>query len=197
MHFFSSFQKNLAVKNDKQSSPVFSLWIASLIVSSIYTYVWDIKMDWGLMESTSARSRTGEENFLLREEIVYPSPVYYYGAYLEDFIGRTLWAFTVSLNHVGSLNTDLLTTLAASFELFRRFIWNFFRLENEHLNNCGEFRAVRDISIAPMAHSPPGKDGSSGGNGSGGGGNSKKSNNKKKAKLRRSIQYSINNSAKA
>lgn len=35
-------------------------------------------------------------------------------------------------------------------EVFRRFVWNFFRLENEHLNNCGEFRAVRDISVAPL-----------------------------------------------
>ena len=34
--------------------------------------------------------------------------------------------------------------------LCRRFVWNFFRLENEHLNNCGEFRAVRDISVAPL-----------------------------------------------
>lgn len=34
--------------------------------------------------------------------------------------------------------------------LFRRFMWNFFRLENEHLNNCGKFRAVRDISVAPL-----------------------------------------------
>ena len=33
---------------------------------------------------------------------------------------------------------------------YRRFVWNFFRLENEHLNNCGQFRAVRDISIAPI-----------------------------------------------
>lgn len=29
-------------------------------------------------------------------------------------------------------------------------MWNYFRLENEHLNNCGKFRAVRDISIAPI-----------------------------------------------
>lgn len=29
-------------------------------------------------------------------------------------------------------------------------MWNFFRLENEHINNCGKFRAVRDISIAPI-----------------------------------------------
>ena len=34
--------------------------------------------------------------------------------------------------------------------LNRRFVWNFFRLENEHLNNCGKFRAVRDISVAPI-----------------------------------------------
>ena len=32
----------------------------------------------------------------------------------------------------------------------RRFVWNFFRLENEHLNNCGQFRVVRDISIRPL-----------------------------------------------
>ncbi|VDO12797.1 unnamed protein product [Rodentolepis nana] len=36
------------------------------------------------------------------------------------------------------------------FLLPRRIIWNFFRLENEHLNNCGNFRAVRDIGIAPI-----------------------------------------------
>ena len=29
-------------------------------------------------------------------------------------------------------------------------MWNFFRLENEHLNNCGQFRVVRDISIRPL-----------------------------------------------
>eukprot|EP00116_Pleurobrachia_bachei_P007176 sb/3467438/ len=28
-----------------------------------------------------------------------------------------------------------------------RSVWNFFRLENEHLNNCGQFRAVRDINV--------------------------------------------------
>lgn len=41
-------------------------------------------------------------------------------------------------------------TVMSSLEIWRRFFWNFFRLENEHLNNCGEFRAVRDISIAPI-----------------------------------------------
>lgn len=42
------------------------------------------------------------------------------------------------------------------FNVSRRFVWNFFRLENEHLNNCGKFRAVRDISVAPMDSSDQG-----------------------------------------
>lgn len=48
------------------------------------------------------------------------------------------------------ISSDLLVSITAPLEVFRRFVWNFFRLENEHLNNCGKFRAVRDISIAPI-----------------------------------------------
>lgn len=46
-----------------------------------------------------------------------------------------------------------MTSITSPLEVFRRFIWNFFRLENEHLNNCGKFRAVRDISVAPIESS--------------------------------------------
>ncbi len=44
----------------------------------------------------------------------------------------------------------IVQTVLGFLEVFRRFVWNFFRLENEHLNNCGQFRAVRDISISPI-----------------------------------------------
>lgn len=43
-----------------------------------------------------------------------------------------------------------MASILLPLEVFRRFVWNFFRLENEHLNNCGKFRAVRDISVAPI-----------------------------------------------
>jgi hypothetical protein len=48
------------------------------------------------------------------------------------------------------ISGDIMASILALLEVFRRFVWNFFRLENEHLNNCGQFRAVRDISIAPI-----------------------------------------------
>jgi hypothetical protein len=28
-----------------------------------------------------------------------------------------------------------------------RNIWSFFRLENEHLNNCGQYRAVKEVPV--------------------------------------------------
>lgn len=46
---------------------------------------------------------------------------------------------------MGYIDSDLIFSILAPLEVFRRFIWNYFRLENEHLNNCGNFRAVRDI----------------------------------------------------
>lgn len=39
------------------------------MISSIYTYTWDVKMDWGLFSKNS-----GEYTFL-REEIVYDNTV--------------------------------------------------------------------------------------------------------------------------
>lgn len=63
---------------------------------------------------------------------------------------RFIWILSFLLAENGIMSADLLASIAATLEVFRRFIWNFFRLENEHLNNCGQFRAVRDISIAPI-----------------------------------------------
>lgn len=56
----------------------------------------------------------------------------------------------MSLIEAGYMEGDVMVTILSPLEVFRRFIWNYFRLENEHINNCGKFRAVRDISVAPM-----------------------------------------------
>ncbi|XP_039287272.1 xenotropic and polytropic retrovirus receptor 1 [Nilaparvata lugens] len=75
---------------------------------------------------------------------------YYYFAVMEDFILRFGWVLSMSLTEMGYVHGDLMVSILSPLEVFRRFVWNFFRLENEHLNNCGKFRAVRDISVAPM-----------------------------------------------
>uniref|UniRef100_A0A8C9DHX4 Solute carrier family 53 member 1 n=1 Tax=Prolemur simus TaxID=1328070 RepID=A0A8C9DHX4_PROSS len=124
----------------------FYLWIIFCIISSCYTLIWDLKMDWGLFDKNAG------ENTFLREEIVYPQKAYYYCAIIEDVILRFAWTIQISITSTSLIprSGDIIATVLAPLEVFRRFVWNFFRLENEHLNNCGEFRAVRDISVAPL-----------------------------------------------
>jgi len=129
---------------DQSDNPYLYLWVLASIVSSLYAYTWDIKMDWGLFDKSAG------ENKFLREEIVYSSTSFYYFAIVEDLILRFAWAYSYVLIKANYVSEDLMTSINSPLEVFRRFVWNFFRLENEHLNNCGKFRAVRDISVAPI-----------------------------------------------
>lgn len=47
----------------------FYLWVVFCVISSCYTLIWDLKMDWGLFDKNAG------ENTFLREEIVYPQKV--------------------------------------------------------------------------------------------------------------------------
>lgn len=76
--------------------------------------------------------------------------LFYYFGMVEDLILRFGWTLSMSLVKAGYIEGELMMTILSPCEVFRRFMWNYFRLENEHLNNCGKFRAVRDISVAPM-----------------------------------------------
>lgn len=129
---------------DPMDNPFLYLWIVASIISSCYAYTWDIKMDWGLFDKAAG------ENKFLREEIVYSSTFFYYFAIAMDLVLRFAWALSFYLTDNQFVSGDLMTSVLAPLEVFRRFIWNFFRLENEHLNNCGKFRAVRDIYVAPI-----------------------------------------------
>ncbi|XP_017327784.1 xenotropic and polytropic retrovirus receptor 1 homolog isoform X1 [Ictalurus punctatus] len=143
---FAALYKTHKADTHSDTDIFFYLLIACSIINSCYTLIWDLKMDWGLFD------RNAGENALLREEIVYPQKAYYYCAILEDVMLRFAWTIPLSLGVLTSdpFIGDILATILAPLEVFRRFVWNFFRLENEHLNNCGEFRAVRDISVAPL-----------------------------------------------
>lgn len=65
---------------------MFYLWILCSVISTIYTYTWDVKMDWGLFSKSS-----GEYSFL-REEIVYDNTVSFL-----NFITRTIHYVSVCI----------------------------------------------------------------------------------------------------
>lgn len=59
----------LPEQNHDDADVFFYLLIVFSTVSSLYTLIWDLKMDWGLFD------RNAGENTFLREEIVYPQKV--------------------------------------------------------------------------------------------------------------------------
>ncbi|CAF1006902.1 unnamed protein product [Didymodactylos carnosus] len=134
---------NLHYNNNKIVNPYLYLWFVTSFIGATYKFIWDLKMDWGFFDKNAG------ENKYLREQIVYPSKIYYYAAIIEDFILRYIWVINVFIyfRTPSAEYADIIGFAFGIVEVIRRFIWNFFRLENEHLNNCGEFRAVRDISI--------------------------------------------------
>lgn len=116
----------------------FYLYIGCLVVSSCYTLIWDLKMDWGLFD------RNAGENTFLREEIVYPHKVcvwsgfnlgvtlidpcvcvcvqaYYYSAIVEDVLLRFSWTLTITMSTVVGFHglADILATVLAPMEVFR------------------------------------------------------------------------------
>ncbi|KAG2179970.1 hypothetical protein INT43_003757 [Umbelopsis isabellina] len=111
-------------------------WLAASIINSTYTALWDLKMDWGLLQVHS-------RYFLLRNDLVF-----YHWTYYVAMPVNVALRFAWIVNTVGlPLGGEVLGFIFGFLECYRRFQWNFFRLENEHLNNCGQFRAIKEIPL--------------------------------------------------
>lgn len=112
------------------------LYIAIATLGVIYTSGWDIIMDWGLLKKNS-------KHRFLRDSLMFPEWVYYVAIPINVAF-RCAWVFTIS-ESAGS--PQLVTFFLALAEVYRRCQWNIFRLENEHLNNADEYRAVKKIPM--------------------------------------------------
>eukprot|EP01117_Protostelium_nocturnum_P006423 TRINITY_DN2314_c0_g1_i2.p1 TRINITY_DN2314_c0_g1~~TRINITY_DN2314_c0_g1_i2.p1 ORF type:complete len:699 (-),score=213.39 TRINITY_DN2314_c0_g1_i2:40-2040(-) len=123
-------------------------WAASFCVATIYVYVWDIVMDWGL---GLPRNRT---RFLfLRNNLVFRPFVYYLIIFL-DGIGRFSWTWALTATPIPGLNKVYYPLVFAGIEIFRRSMWGIIRVENEHLKNCVKYRALREVVLPKFKKQP-------------------------------------------
>ncbi|KAM7493903.1 hypothetical protein LguiB_028512 [Lonicera macranthoides] len=114
-------------------------WIASAIAVIFSTY-WDLVLDWGLLQRKS-------KNRWLRDKLLIPHKSVYFIAIVLNVVLRFAWLQTVLNFQVSFLHRETLIAIVASLEIIRRGIWNFFRLENEHLNNVGKYRAFKSVPL--------------------------------------------------
>ncbi|KAJ2694554.1 Xenotropic and polytropic retrovirus receptor 1 [Coemansia sp. IMI 209128] len=125
-----------------------SVWVASAIANSCFTSLWDLLMDWGLFESRT-------KHRFLRSELKFERTWLYYAAIVTDVILRFVWITQISPSFFSfghAVHSATVAYVAAMLEVVRRFLWSFLRVENEHVSNCGQFRATTDI---PLPFNPP------------------------------------------
>jgi len=139
---------------DKSNQSFKAAFIATASINSIYTTIWDVGMDWSLLDPYAKRP-------FLRKNLGYKQAWPYYLAMFVDPILRCTWFFYIvyanQLQH-----SALMSFMLAIAEVLRRFMWSFFRMENEHVGNVGANRAYRNLPLpyrfARESPSPPTED---------------------------------------
>lgn len=115
-------------------------WASSGFATIANTY-WDLVIDWGLLQPKS-------KNPWLRDKLLIPNKSVYFVAMVLNVLLRLAWMQTVlGVRQLPFLHRTAMIALVASLEIIRRGIWNFFRLENEHLNNVGKYRAFKSVPL--------------------------------------------------
>ncbi|RWR84004.1 phosphate transporter PHO1 3-like protein [Cinnamomum micranthum f. kanehirae] len=112
----------------------------SSILATIINIYWDIVLDWGLLQKNS-------KNRWLRDKLLVSHKSVYYAAMVLNILLRFAWLQSVLGFQVSFLHINALLATFSCLEIIRRGIWNFFRLENEHLNNVGKFRAFKSVPL--------------------------------------------------
>ncbi|CAN8266660.1 unnamed protein product [Cochlearia groenlandica] len=109
-------------------------------IAAIFCTYWDLIYDWGLLNKTS-------KNRWLRDKLLIPQKEVYFIAMILNIFLRFAWLQTVLDFNFSFMHRQTMIAVVASLEIIRRGIWNFFRLENEHLNNVGNYRAFKTVPL--------------------------------------------------
>ena len=128
-------------EDNKEGAHLFQFfWTGLFVCSSLYSWCWDVYVDWGLGRYHDA---------FLGKMLMFPKKLYYYLAIIADLFLRFMWVLTLVPPQSGARFElpNYLNAITMIIELLRRTMWSFFRLENEHRSNTSEFRRVGFVPL--------------------------------------------------
>ncbi|KAJ8546043.1 hypothetical protein K7X08_018626 [Anisodus acutangulus] len=109
-------------------------------ITTVANTCWDIVMDWGLLQRNSKKT--------LGDKLLVPYKIVYFVAIVLDIILRLVWMqLVLDFQELPFLHQKAFVAIVACLEILLPGMWNFFRLENEHLNNVGKYRASKSVPL--------------------------------------------------
>ena len=118
-----------------------SIWSIVAVISTFYSFFWDIKMDFGFLQPYSL-------NYPLRDKLSFKNKNFYYFSILMNLFLRFMWVLTVSPEVVYLfIRPEFLLFILYVTEVTRRCMWNFIRVELKHIELCKEFKVTVDIEL--------------------------------------------------
>lgn len=118
--------------------------------ATLFKIWWDFKMDWFFFREASPKHK------FLRSNLTLKKPTFYYFSIVYNFTVRFLWMAPYIVKLIlknNSFSDDdvnnyvfVTASIAIVLEIIRLGCWNFIRMENEHLHNCGDFRLIVPIT---------------------------------------------------
>jgi len=149
----SAMQRSLST-DDKSgtSTGLYRAWVAALLLNSLYSFYWDVAKDWDLTLFSSEEKRNSPEHpFGLRKGLMIHKPAVYYGVIVLDLALRCTWVMKLSSSqdHIADFESSIFIT--QFLEVFRRWVWVFFRVEAEWLRNATTGLGFDDILMGDYA----------------------------------------------
>lgn len=115
---------------------MYRAWVAACLVNSLYSFYWDVAKDWDLTLFSGRRERNSPEHAPgLRRRLMVGGPALYYLVIAVDLMLRCTWSLKLSphLDHIVDFESSIF--VIEFLEVFRRWVWIFFRVETEWLRN--------------------------------------------------------------
>lgn len=134
-----TYYMTLSLYRIDRSNNMRAIFLTFAAINGVYSAFWDVYLDWSL-------GNFWAKNFFLRDQLAYKKAWIYYVAIIADVLLRQQWIFYAIF--VQDLQHSAIMSFFVSLaEVLRRGMWSLFRVENEHCNNVGKFRASRDIPL--------------------------------------------------